>query len=59
MKKLITVFSIIIILAALSSVLNLSDARGQEQSQETTEQQVVGDIQEVDEEQTAAGHGIR
>jgi oxaloacetate decarboxylase beta subunit len=58
MKKLITVFSIIIILAALSSVLNLSGARGQEQSQETTEQQVVGEIQEVDEEQTAAGHGI-
>ncbi len=58
MKKLITVLSIILILASLSSVLNLSDAHGQEQEKEAKELLAQGSERDAG-EKTAAGHGIQ
>lgn len=58
MKKLITVLGVILILASLSSVLNLSDAQGQEQGKEAKELLAQGSDRDAD-EKTAAGHGIQ
>lgn len=58
MKKLITVLGVILILASLSSVLNLSDAQGQEHGKEAKELLAQGSDRNAD-EKTAAGHGIQ
>ncbi len=58
MKKLITVLGAILILASLSSVLNLSDAHGQDQEKEAKEILAQGSQKDTS-EKTATGHGIQ
>lgn len=56
MKRLITVFGIIVLLASLSMVLNLNEAKGQQQQNDDQTEQVVPADNHQD--KTAAGHGI-